>query len=185
MLIYAFCPNWKCLSITMLLILADTAIFIAEAVYGIEKSGDLLQISIDSLVKFGANSGDLVHQGQVYRLVSAIFAHVTFVHYIGNIFSTFILVTRIEHSIGQIAILLVYLLCGIGGNIFSIAVDSNHYYGVKAGASTALFGMIGVILGYLIINWEGLSQVGEGMRCRIACQFFFLLIFVLIFTPSK
>jgi len=81
--------------------------------------------------------------------------------------------------------LVLYLVCGIGGNIFSITVDKDNYYNqYKAGASTALYGAIGIILGYLIINWVGLQPVGDQMRCNIVCNFMFLLIFVLIFTPD-
>jgi len=54
-----------------------------------------------------------------------------------------------------------FLLCGIGGNIFSLAVDvSNFAISVAGGASTSLYGMLGIILGYLIINWSGLRLVG-------------------------
>jgi membrane associated rhomboid family serine protease len=91
----------------------------------------------------------------------------------------------VEHTFGPLRTLVIYIICGIGGNIFSDAVDTGNYDGtLKAGASTALFGMIGVVLGYIIINWVGMHRVGEGMRCNILCIFFFLLIFVLIFTPS-
>lgn len=75
-------------------------------------------------------------------------------------------------------------MSGIGGNIFSLAVDSRFEGIIKAGASTALYGMIGVVIGYIIINWVGLKMVGEQLRCNSICLAMFLLIFVIIFTPS-
>lgn len=81
--------------------------------------------------------------------------------------------------------LFVFLLCGIAGGIFTLAVDKGGFNTIKAGASTALYGMIGIILGYIIINWRGLRQIGSALRCNILCSFFFLLIFVLIFTPGR
>jgi membrane associated rhomboid family serine protease len=45
--------------------------------------------------------------------------------------------------------------------------------------------MIGVILGYIIINWNGLKLAGEALRCSILFSFLFLLIFIIIFTPSR
>jgi membrane associated rhomboid family serine protease len=82
--------------------------------------------------------------------------------------------------------LILYLICGIGGNIFSLTVDTGSYFDTyKAGASTALYGSIGIILGYLIINWTGLQAIGEQLRYQIVCVFLFLLIFVLIFTPNS
>lgn len=81
---------------------------------------------------------------------------------------------------------MIYLLCGIGGNIFSLAVsgDNDYWSKVKAGASTALYGMIGLLIGYLVLNWRGLDQLGQQMKCRMVCSIFFMLVFVLIFTPA-
>ena len=181
----AFCPSWQLLSIAMLIILAQVAMFVGECIYGINKNGDLLEVSFDSLLKFGANQGQKVHSGEVYRLLAAIFVHLDLIHLIGNVFSTFVLVTRTEHTLGPLRTLIVYLVAGIAGNIFSLAVNSSgeNFETVKGGASTSLHGMIGLILGYLIINWNGLELVGEGLRCSMLCMFFFLLLFVLIFTP--
>ena len=79
-----------------------------------------------------------------------------------------------------------FIVAGIGGNIFTLAVDVGAFATtVKGGASTSLYGMIGVILGYIIINWNGLRLIGDGLRCSILCSFMFLLIFVLIFTPAN
>ncbi len=135
----------------------------------------------------GGNYGPDVAKGEVYRLIAAIFLHINFIHIIANILSTFILVTRVEYTFGPIKTLIIYLLSGIGGNIFSLAVSSDEDYAllIKAGASTALFGMIGLLLGYLIINWNGLDLVGQQLKCSIICTTVFFLIFVLIFTPSS
>ena len=188
MLMFTFCPSWEWISLTMLLIVAITAMFVAECIYGISANNTeatLLQISRATLIKFGAILGPLVHSGQVYRLLSAMFVHLDFMHYIGNIFATFILVSRIEYTFGVFRTLIMFIISGIGGNIFTLAVDVAGFSTVKGGASTALYGMIGVILGYIIINWQGLRLIGDGLRCSIMCSFMFLLIFVLIFTPTQ
>lgn len=140
-----------------------------------------------TLRRLGGNYGPDVAAGQVYRLVSAIFLHVNFIHIVGNMFSTFILVTRVEHTFGPARTLLVYLLCGIGGNIFSLAVsrESDYWSQVRAGASTSLYGMIGLLVGYLVLNWRGLDNVGQQMKCSLICATVFTLIFVLIFTPNS
>ena len=97
----------------------------------------------------------------MYRLLSAIFVHLDFIHYIGNTFATFVLVSRVEYTFGVVRTLIMFILSGIGGNIFSLAVDVSGFATiVKGGASTSLYGMIGVILGYIIINWAGLKLVG-------------------------
>jgi membrane associated rhomboid family serine protease len=81
----------------------------------------------------------------------------------------------------MIKTLIIYLVSGIGGNIFSSLVNPS---GVKAGASTALFGVIGIILGYVIINWNGLDLIGSQMKCQVWCTAVMIIIFIFIFTPS-
>jgi rhomboid protease GluP len=78
--------------------------------------------------------------------------------------------------------LIIYLITGICGNIFSLVCSPD---GIKAGASTALFGIIGVIVGYVIINWNGLDLVGPAMKCQIWCTSLMIIIFIFIFTPSS
>lgn len=90
--------------------------------------------------------------------------------------------SRIEYTYGVGKTLVIYLLSGIGGNIFSALVSPS---GVKAGASTALYGIIGVIIGYIVINWNGLDLVGQQMKCQIFCSGFMVIIFIFIFTPTS
>ena len=124
-----------------------------------------------------------MHSGEAWRLLSAIFVHLTLLHYLGNVFATFFLVTRVEYTYGTARTLLIFLVSGIGGNIFVLAVDSADYEtSIRGGASTALFGMIGLILGYIVINWRGLGLVGETLRCQVICTYFFLLVIVLFFS---
>lgn len=44
--------------------------------------------------------------------------------------------------------------------------------------------MIGLLIGYVILNWNGLDLVGQQLKCNIICMTIFMLIFVLLFTPS-
>lgn len=88
-------------------------------------------------------------------------------------------VTRIEYSFGAFRTFVIYVLSGIGGNIFSALVDSNN---VKAGASTSLYGIIGVILGYLIINWKGLDLIGPLLKYQLCCTSVMIIAFIFFFS---
>ena len=82
----------------MFLCLVILVMFVVMAAYGIDRAdrnADLLQLSRDTLLTFGALFGPNVHDGQVWRLIAAIFIHIDFIHFVGNLFSTFILVSRI------------------------------------------------------------------------------------------
>jgi rhomboid protease GluP len=133
------------------------------------------------LIKYGGNYKPDVLNGEVYRLVSAMFLHVHFMHIFGNLITTFMFLSRIEHTFGFVRTLVIYLVSGICGNIFSLVCSPE---GVKAGASTALYGVIGIIFGYIVINWKGLDLVGPAMKCQIWCSAAMIIFFILIFTPT-
>jgi rhomboid protease GluP len=90
--------------------------------------------------------------------------------------------SRIEHTYGIVKTFIIYLISGIAGNIFSSLINPGA---VKGGASTALFGIIGVIIGYIIINWNGLDIIGPVLKCQIWCTGFMIIIFIFIFTPGN
>ena len=54
---------------------------------------------------------------------------------------------------------------------------------VKAGASTSLFGIIGTILGYLILNWRGLDLIGKFLKCQLIFLSLIIILFIFILTP--
>ena len=92
--------------------------------------------------------------------------------------------TRVEYSLGWIRTLIIYILSGIGGNIFSNVTQTDDNI-IKAGASTALFGIIGIIIGYVIINWRGLRVIGTLLKCQLVCICMVIIMFIFIFTPGS
>lgn len=183
MLTYALCPTFKFLSLTFLISLADLVLFIVLVSVGLDKSSSyLLQVKVNTLIDYGANYQPAVLSGQVYRLISAMFLHIYFMHIFGNLITTFMFLSRVEYTFGFVKTLIIYIVCGICGNIFSLVCSPS---GVRAGASTALFGIIGVIIGYIVINWNGLDLVGPAMKCQIWCTGMLIIVFIFIFTPSS
>jgi rhomboid protease GluP len=148
-----------------------------------KESSNLLEVQSTTLMDHSNYYPPLRNSVELWRLVSAIFMHVNLLHFLGNILSTFFLVSRIEYTLGFPKALCIYLLSGISGNIFSDAINKGAF--LSAGASTALFGMIGVILGYIILNWNGVDLLGPVIKCQLYCSAMTMFFFVLIFTPSS
>ena len=124
MLVFGLCPTFSFLSVTFLVIVADIAMFIVEQVKGLDKtSSSLLQVKIATLIELGANYQPKDLNGEVYRFLAAIFLHVDFLHIFGNIVATFLFFSRVEHTLGPLRALVVYLLSGIAANIFSVLVS--------------------------------------------------------------
>ena len=182
MLVFGLCPTFTFISITFLIILVDLVMFVVEEVKGLDKSSsNLLEVKVQTLIDLGANYQPNDLKGQVYRYLSAMFLHVNFLHIFGNIIVTFLFLSRVEYTFGPARTLLVYLLSGIAANVFSVLVSSAN---VKAGASTALYGIIGVIMGYVVINWRGLDLIGPMLKCQVYCTAMMIIFIIVMFTPS-
>lgn len=65
-----------------------------------------------------------------------------------------------ERALGSAKYLLFYLLCGIGANVASLVVELNSsVQAVGAGASGAIFGVIGGLFYVVTINWGQLEDL--------------------------
>lgn len=105
--------------------------------------------NIENLIRFGANAKPLVADGQWWRLFTASFIHIGFFHIMFNMYFLYNLGPVFERLYGHGAFLLIYLISGIFGNLLSFAFGSA--YSVSAGASTSLYGMLGLAIGMMFV----------------------------------
>lgn len=96
-----------------------------------------------TLIKFGANYDILTKSGELYRLFTSIFLHIGIMHLVCNMYSLFVIGKEIENLFGKWKYLLIYLLSGTCGSMLSLAFSYNT---VSAGASGAIFGLLGALL---------------------------------------
>lgn len=94
------------------------------------------------LVLFGAKFNPLIAAGQYWRLVTPIFLHIGLLHLVMNGVAVYFLGRDLEAIYGHFRFLLIFLLSGIMGNVFSFAFNN----AVSAGASTAVFGLFSTII---------------------------------------
>mmetsp|Transcript_5217 Transcript_5217/g.476 ORF Transcript_5217/g.476 Transcript_5217/m.476 type:complete len:93 (-) Transcript_5217:394-672(-) len=90
--------------------------------------------------------------GEVYRLISAIFLHWNFMHIFFNSVAILSCMSFMERSYGIFATVAIFMIGGIGGNIFSACVTP-WSASIAAGASTSIFAIIGAWISFLILNW--------------------------------
>ena len=105
----------------------------------------------NTLIDFGANYSKLTLAGDYYRLISSAFLHIGFIHILCNMYALFILGPNIESFFGKWKYLLIYFYSAIIGSLFSLVFDPNT---VTAGASGAIFGLLGALL-YFGYNYRG------------------------------
>jgi membrane associated rhomboid family serine protease len=99
-----------------------------------------------TLLRFGAVEPFHVWAGEYWRLVTCMFVHVGLVHVAVNTYMSIGWSTALERALGRGRFLLLYLLAGIGGSCTSVVVGFLHNPHTSAGASGALFGVVGATL---------------------------------------
>lgn len=96
------------------------------------------------LIYFGALEKDRVLKGEIWRMVTSAFLHIGILHLLVNSYTLYQLGNFIEDFFGQRKLIATYVLTAIAGNILSLIFNSGA---ISAGASGALFGLTGLLLG--------------------------------------
>jgi rhomboid protease GluP len=100
------------------------------------------------LIRWGSNFSPLTLPAQPWRLLTSTFLHGGVAHLLLNMSSLVLLGLLTERLTGSGRLLLVYLLCGVGGSLASLWW---HTAGVNSvGASGAIFGLYGLLLATLV-----------------------------------
>ena len=113
------------------------------------------------LLAFGANLGLLVKRGEIYRLLTCAFVHIGIIHLVVNMYSLYVVGSQVENFYGKIKYLLIYLISAICGSILSIGFTDNV---ISAGASGAIFGLLGAIL-YFGIKYR--TYLGQTVKSQV------------------
>ena len=104
----------------------------------------------------GALVPALVAQGEAWRLLSSMFLHAGFAHLALNMISLYFLGSFIEGAFGRGRFLALYLLSGISGGLAYLYFGA--FDGAAVGASGAIFGLLGGVLGYSLrrgtFSWQ-------------------------------
>lgn len=103
----------------------------------------------------------MVGKGQYYRMVTSMFLHFGWDHLFNNMLMLGLLGERFERIVGRVRFLIVYLVSGILGGVGSIVyyVYMRHQDIVSAGASGAIFGIIGGVVALVILNNGRLEEI--------------------------
>ena len=118
----------------------------------------------------GALVPDLIRQGQIWRLVTATFLHIGFLHLGLNALALIYFGPTVERVLGPARFLFLFLLCGVGGGLAGLAFGS---YGLAAGASGAIFGILGVTI---VMAWRWDWGEFKALRSRFVGSLLFLVV---------
>ena len=127
------------------------------------------------MVRMGAVWPPYVKQGEYWRLFTATFMHFGFEHLVNNIVMLLVIGFTLEREIGTIKFLIIYLLSGLGGNLLSAVWDMmSGSFAVSAGASGAIFGIVGALLYVAIRNRGRIGDVsGRGLAFMVILSLYY------------
>jgi rhomboid protease GluP len=131
--------------VTPTVIAINVIVFVVMVVSGVP----VFEPTGDHLIRWGADFGPLTTHGEWWRIVTAAFVHVGLVHLLMNMAILLNIGLFTERLFGNGGFTVLYLLSGLGGSLASLAWRP---FTVSAGASGAIFGLYGGLLGFLVLH---------------------------------
>lgn len=129
-------------------------------------------ISGEVLYRLGAKFGPAIAAGQWWRLVTAVFLHAGLLHIGLNLWCVFDLCPEVESLFSTSKFLVLYLATGV----FGFMVSDWWSPGLSIGASGAIMGMIGVLIGASFHH----GQLGKAYRGMLWKWVIYIAIFGLL-----
>ncbi len=118
---------------------------VAFFVYMVTQGVSVLSPSAQQIIDFGGNVAITTSRGDWWRLFSAMFLHIGIIHLAFNMWVLWDVGRHVERMLGSTGFVLTYVTAGlVGGFASSFA----HPDVVSAGASGAVFGVFGALVGF-------------------------------------
>ncbi len=157
--------------VTYTLLAINVVVWLAMEFEGRSRGGSE---NSDVLLQFGAMVGPLIAGGEYWRLFTAMFLHVGILHLAFNGFGLLIFGRIVEGIYGPVRFALIYLLAGLFGSVASYLLNS---IAIGAGASGAIFGVLGALAAFFVARREMLGEMGRqnltGLAVIAAFNLFF------------
>jgi membrane associated rhomboid family serine protease len=142
--------------VTPTIVLVNVAVFAALSL----STGTILLPDVETMVQWGANFAPLTTTGQWWRLVTSMFLHFGILHLAVNMWVLWAVGRLVERIVGNAAFAVAYLTAGFLGSVASVLWNTGV---VSAGASGAVFGVFGLLIGFLLLHrksipWKALNE---------------------------
>ncbi|RII36234.1 rhomboid family intramembrane serine protease [Clostridium chromiireducens] len=138
-------------SLTLILMGINIIVFLLTAFL----SGNFIDIDSKVLLYFGAKYNILIQQGQFWRLLTCAFLHSGLIHIACNMYSLYIIGPQIQQVYGTYRYFIVYIFSCIAASILSYIMSPNS---LSVGASGGIFGLIGALLAFAIIERNRINK---------------------------
>jgi rhomboid protease GluP len=126
---------------------ALVAVNVLVFIYTLTAGAGLFQVDGSVLVRWGSNYGPRTFDGEWWRLLTSTFLHFGLVHLLLNMWALWNVGQLTERLLGSGPFLVLYLFAGLCG---SLASSYMHPLLNSAGASGAIFGVLGALLALML-----------------------------------
>lgn len=133
------------------------------------QSGDGLGIDWHGL---GVGDADAVRDGELWRTVTPLTLHADLEHLASNLVFGALFVAFTTHLLGNGVGMLALLLSGVFGNVLGVVLRGGPHLWV--GASTSVFGAVGLITGFLWVDRRRKQFSAAYVLAPIVCGLLFL-----------
>ena len=154
---------------TTALIIVNIAVFLIMSIFGNTEDAVFM-------LRHGAMYEPAVTQDyEFYRLFTSMFLHFGIDHLLNNMVLLGALGWNLESEVGKVRYVIIYLISGLGGNVLSLYHGlTADAYAVSAGASGAVFGLMGALLYVVIANRGRTGRLsGRGLLFMVALSLYF------------
>ena len=106
-------------------------------------------------MNWGGVRHSLLENGEYYRLISSMFLHFGIIHFLMNMYSLYNMGPIVEDVLGSMRMLILYILAGISGGVATYFIGpllGENPGALSAGASGAIFGLIGALISYVYLH---------------------------------
>lgn len=134
--------------VTPILILINIVIYIIGVMNGTDVAGRTVTV-----YKMGLNLYAVQKMHEYYRIFTAMFVHFEIMHLCSNMIVLAALGARVESLFGRFKFIIIYVISGLAASVSSlISCYMGESYIWSVGASGAIFGLMGALIAYALIN---------------------------------
>jgi len=150
--------------VTWTIIALNTLVFIVMAKGG----AGLIRPNYGVTINYGTNFGPLTLSGQWWRLFTSTFIHFGLAHVFFNMLVLAQTGRIVERMFGNVRFMALYVFAGLTGSLMSLLL---HPALNSAGASGAIFGVLGALLAYVLRYSDAIPKSIYKKHFRMAALF--------------
>jgi rhomboid protease GluP len=137
--------------VTKAMVAVNAVVFILMVISG----AGLFSPDIMTLISWGANHGPATLDGQWWRLLTSMFIHAGLLHVAINMWVLWDIGHLLERLTGNVGYLILYVLSGLFGSLASVYWNPHV---TSVGASGAVFGVFGGLMGFLLLRSDSVPK---------------------------